>query len=240
MNTNPDQTNTRPAGPFAVLAGESLVGKRSYIGVLTHDAGVPEVKLPTSINQVPLYLINEEGADAALVAIEPLAEGGPARRAVLKGACNPGDVLVLAAIAGADAGKIRALPADAGVYVQLGVAEEVGVDTQHLLFRPTLKLIVVPTVVAAPGAATSTNGAAALAIPGALTSADGIAAAAAADLAALAAEAEKIGDDVRAVHAAMLLAQAETEKIGDDARAALAKIAAIHTALVANGQLVIA
>lgn len=66
---------------------------------------------------------------------------------------------------------------------------------------------------------TSTNGVAAAAIPGALTSTDGVAAAAAADLAALAAEAEKIGDDTRAIHAAMLLAQAENEKIGDDVRA---------------------
>lgn len=72
---------------------------------------------------------------------------------------------------------------------------------------------------AIPGALTSTNGVAAAAIPGALTSTDGVAAAAAADLAALAAEAEKIGDDTRAIHAAMLLAQAENEKIGDDVRA---------------------
>jgi len=72
---------------------------------------------------------------------------------------------------------------------------------------------------AVPGALTSTDGTAAAAVPGALTSTDGTAAAAAADLAALAAEAEKIGDDVRDVHAAMLLAQAETEKIGDDVRA---------------------
>jgi hypothetical protein len=72
---------------------------------------------------------------------------------------------------------------------------------------------------AIPGVLTSTNGVAGAAIPGALTSTDGTAAAASADLAALAAEAEKIGDDVRAVHAAVLLAQAESEKIGDDVRA---------------------
>jgi len=78
------------------------------------------------------------------------------------------------------------------------------------------------TVVADPASATSTNGAAALAIPGALTSTNGVAAAAAADLAALAAETEKIGDDVRAVHAAMPCPGRE-RKIGDDARAALAK-----------------
>lgn len=83
--------------------------------------------------------------------------------------------------------------------------------------------------------ATSTNGTAAAAIPGALTSTDGTAAAAAADLAALAAEAEKIGDDVRAVHAAALLAQAETEKIGDDVRAVVTLVNELRAALVALG-----
>lgn len=83
--------------------------------------------------------------------------------------------------------------------------------------------------------ATSTNGVAAAAIPGALTSTNGTAAAAAADLAALAAEAEKIGDDVRAIHAAALLAQAEAEKIGDDARAAVVLVNELRAALVAAG-----
>jgi len=91
------------------------------------------------------------------------------------------------------------------------------------------------TVVADPAAATSTNGVAGAAIPGALTSTDGTAAAAAADLAALAAEAEKIGDDTRAIHAAVLLAQAENEKIGDDARAALATVLEVVNALQAQG-----
>lgn len=91
------------------------------------------------------------------------------------------------------------------------------------------------TEVAAPTAATSTNGVAAAAIPGALTSTDGVAAAATADLPALAAEAEKIGDDVRAVHAAALLAQAENEKIGDDVRALITNVTALRTALVNHG-----
>ncbi len=203
FNTNPDQTNTRPAGPFAVLAGENLTGKRSHLVVLTHDTGVPEVKLPTGNNDLALHLLNEEGVDAALVAVEPLAQGGPSRRIKLKDTCEPGDVLVLADTAGAEKGKVRKLPATAGVYVQIGISEEHGVDTQHVLVRPFLKVVVVASVVAAPAAATSTDGVAA----------------AAADLAALKAEAELIGDDVRALRT---------------------KVAAIHTALVANGQLVIA
>ena len=34
----------------------------------------------------------------------------------LKGTCNPGDTLVLAAIAGSDAGMVRLLPTAAGTY----------------------------------------------------------------------------------------------------------------------------
>lgn len=200
---NPDQTNTRPAGPFLVAAGEDLTGMRSRLVKLTHDGGVPEVKLPATTNDLPLYLLDEEGADTELVSVEPLVDGGPSRRIVLKGTCNPGDTLVLAAIAGADAGKVRALPAVAGVYVQIGTAEEVGVDTQHVLCRPTMKLVVVASVVAAPAACASTDGTAAAAV----------------DLAAL---------------------KAETELVGDDVRALRAKVAAIHTALVANGQIVAA
>lgn len=98
----------------------------------------------------------------------------------------------------------------------------------------------VASLVTAPAAATSTNGTLTATAPAALTSTDGVAAAAAADLPGLAAEAEKIGDDVRALHAKYTLAIAEAEKASDDAREALAKTAAIHTALVAQGVLKIA
>lgn len=102
------------------------------------------------------------------------------------------------------------------IAIQAGAANEL---IQAVLIRPySIGAVVL----------TSTNGTAAAAIPGALTSTNGTAAAAAADLAALAAEAEKIGDDVRAIHAAVLLAQAESEKQGDDIRA-------IYAALVAAG-----
>lgn len=59
------------------------------------------------------------------------------------------------------------------------------------------------------------------AAPSALTSTDGTAAAASGSLANLAAEAEKIGDDVRALHAKYTLAVAELEKLADLTRALL-------------------
>jgi len=150
---NPDQTNTRPAGPFAVLAGEDLTGKRSFLVVLTHAASVPEVKLPTTNNALALYQLMEEGVDAALVEVEPISSGGRARRFVLKDACEPGDILVLADTAGADKGKVRKLPAGAGIYVQVAIAEEKGVDTQHVLARPFLKIVHVASADTITGAA---------------------------------------------------------------------------------------
>ena len=39
------QSNTR-YGDFRVLAGESLVGMEGRLVKMTHDTGVPEVKLP--------------------------------------------------------------------------------------------------------------------------------------------------------------------------------------------------
>ena len=131
------QSNTR-VGDFRVLAGESLVGMTGRLVKLTHDTGVPEVKLPESNDDYALYVVLEGGADAALAAVRPI-EAGRTVRVTLKGACNPGDVLVLADVTtAADKGKVRALPATAGTYRGLGIAEEIGVDGQFVLVRPAL------------------------------------------------------------------------------------------------------
>ena len=131
------QSDTR-SGTFRVLAGEDLSEKKGYLAVLTHDTGVPEVKLPTSVGAYAFYLVDDDGVDAAYVDVEPL-EAGRNVRAVLKGTCNPGDVLVLADTgAAADKGKVRALPASAGTYRGLAIAEEKGVDGQLVLCRPAM------------------------------------------------------------------------------------------------------
>lgn len=139
---NPDQTNTKPMGPIPVLAGEALTGKRSYLAMLTHDTGVAEVKLPTSVLDLAIYQIDEDVLDGELTSVNPLVSGGGQVRVPLKGTCNPGDKLVLAdPSTPADKGKIRALPATVGTYVQIGIAEEVGIDTQQVRLRPLVKLI---------------------------------------------------------------------------------------------------
>ena len=125
-------------GSFRVLAGEALTDLENYLVKLTHDTGVPEVLLPTSNDDYALYLVLDGAADAENVDVEPL-EAGQSCRITLKGTCNPGDVLVLADVGtAADKGKVRALPAAAGTYRGLAIAEEKGVDGQYVLCRPAL------------------------------------------------------------------------------------------------------
>lgn len=131
------QSNTR-VGDFRVLAGETLTGMEGRLVKLTHDTGVPEVKLPAANDDYAIYVLLEGGADAALVSVRPM-EVGRTVRATLKGTCNPGDVLVLADIGtAADKGKVRALPATPGTYRGLAIAEEIGVDGQLVVARPAL------------------------------------------------------------------------------------------------------
>ena len=128
------QSNTR-TGDLTFPAGENLTGKEDLLVKLTHDNGAPEVKLPTAITDAALYLLVDGDADTKTVGVRPL---DPNRnlRIRLKGTCNPGDTLVLAAIADDDAGKVRALPAAAGTYRALLTAEEAGVDGQLVKCRP--------------------------------------------------------------------------------------------------------
>ena len=131
------QSDTQ-VGDLVFLAGESLTGKEGLLVFLTHDTGVPEVKLPASNDAYALYLLIDGGADGEHVSVRVLE---PSRnvRLTLKGTCNAGDVLVLADVGtSADKGKVRALPSVAGTYRGLAVAEEKGVDGQYVLARPCL------------------------------------------------------------------------------------------------------
>ncbi|MEI7901860.1 MAG: hypothetical protein WCK89_16520 [bacterium] len=132
-----NQSDTR-IGDVAVLAGEDLTDKEGLLVVMTHDTGVPEVKLPTSNDDHVPYLVIEGAADGESVSLRPLEIGRNARL-TLKGTCNPGDVLVLADVATpADAGKVRVLPSVGGTYRGIAIAEEKGVDGQFVLARPCL------------------------------------------------------------------------------------------------------
>ncbi len=131
------QSNTR-VGDFRVLAGESLMGMEGRLVKMANDTGVPKVKLPEANDDYAVYVLLEGGAAGALVSVRPVGIWRSAR-VTLKGACNPGDVLVLADIAtAADRGKVRSLPATVGTYRGLAIAEEVGVEGQLVQVRPAL------------------------------------------------------------------------------------------------------
>jgi hypothetical protein len=103
---------------------------------MTHDGGVPEVKLPDDVADKARYVVIEEAVDGSLCSVAPL-HGDRNVRLKLKGTCNPGDVIVPAAIDGTADGKVQALPATPDVYFGIGIAEEVGVEGQLVLVRPT-------------------------------------------------------------------------------------------------------
>ena len=129
------QSNTR-VGDFRVLAGENLTGMEDRLVVMGQDGGVAEVALPAANSDFAVYLLVEGGADGKLVSVRPV-QADRNVRVVLKGTCNPGDVMVLADVAtAADKGKVRTLPVAAGTYRGLGISEQVGVDGQLVLVRP--------------------------------------------------------------------------------------------------------
>jgi hypothetical protein len=113
-----------------------LTGKEGYLAKM-NDAWGPVVELVKFAGDRPLYVVVEGAAVSKLASVRPL---DPARnvRMVLSGTCNPGNTLVAMVEAGANNGKVQALPAGAGTYLGLAVAEEAGVDGQLVLARPSL------------------------------------------------------------------------------------------------------
>lgn len=181
----PTQTNTLPGtGTRVYNSGEDLSAMEGRVVKVVDGGSIPELLLPTSIADICLFVLVDGGAldtDSQVLPLTP----GEERRIRCNGAASAGGIAVLEAIAGANIGKVRALPAAAGVYFSPGSFAEDAVDEQLAKINPLPRMIVVPDSVAAAAALTST---------------DGVAAAAAANLAGLATEAEKIGDDVRALH----------------------------------------
>ena len=131
------QSDTR-FGALRVLAGGDLTGKEGFLVKMADGDGVLEALLPEDNGDLALYVVQDGAEEGVLADVIPL-EAGRNARLKLKGACAPGDVLVLADTAtAADKGKVRALPAAAGTYRGLAIAEEKGVDGQLVLCRPAL------------------------------------------------------------------------------------------------------
>lgn len=175
------QTNVK-SGRFAVNSGQALTDLEGYL-VKPADAGSElEVLLPTAVSDLCLYVVEDGAAHDSDSEVLPLVDGDQVR-IVAKGTGSAGAVLTLAAISGSDIGKVRSIPATAGPHFSVGIAEEDFVDGQHVLVRVYKRTVIVATSVTDA----TTDGAAA----------------AAADLAALKAETELIGDTLRALLAAL-------------------------------------
>jgi hypothetical protein len=128
------QTNTRP-GAIKLKAGESLVGYEGFLVKVKNVAGEARLVRPEAVTDDALFVLQEGAGEGGFATAIPLH---PAQnfRARLKGACEPGDRLCLAGAG--DYGKVRAVPADAGTYFVLALAEEKGVDGQNVKLRPAM------------------------------------------------------------------------------------------------------
>ena len=131
------QSNTR-VGDFPMAAGEDLSGMEGRLVKVSHDGGAAEVVLPTDNGDFAFFVLVEGVAVGRQAGVRPI-EAGRNVRLRLVGTCNPGDVLVLAdGTTPANKGKVRALPAEAGTYRGLAIAEEAGIDGQLVLARPAM------------------------------------------------------------------------------------------------------
>lgn len=127
------------------LANEDLTGKEGLLCRLINNAGKPNVKLPDANTDRVNFIVDDGGAVASNVSIDPLTRTRQYRTTVKDGG-ETGDILVLADVAtAADRGKLRKLPAAAGTYYAVGVAEDHYVAGQSVLWRPVgREAIVVP------------------------------------------------------------------------------------------------
>lgn len=129
------QTNVK-SGPIVARCGEDLTNAADLLAAMVNEGGIATMYLPTSQDDLVPYLVlegAEAGENGSFMPLHPAQN----IRIPIVGTCNPGDTLVLAdpEVAG-QPGKVTVLPAAAGSYRGIGIAEEQGVDGQLLLLRP--------------------------------------------------------------------------------------------------------
>ncbi len=132
------QTNVK-RGDLTFTAAANLASKESCLARIINDGGVAKVNLVTAINQYAMYVILAGSAAGAPTSVRPI-EQGMQMRLVLVGTCNPGDPLAPDA---AGSGGVEVATGDA-LYHVLALAEEAGVDGQHVLCRAVPATAFVP------------------------------------------------------------------------------------------------
>lgn len=167
-----------PYRTFAESTTDALTDKEFFLVAL--DTNENTVKLATSVDDAIGVLYEKRPGDPH-VNVRLLGKGGTVK-------VKAGGVIAKGArVIWGTGGKVITKPTSAGVARTLGVKLSQGnsADGDIIEIDDIVERARVASVVA-------------------LTSTDGTAAAASASLANLAAEAEKIGDDVRAIHAALV------------------------------------
>lgn len=131
---NETQSNTR-RGPFPIAANADLTSKEGYLAKIVNSSGVAKAALPAAAGDHTPFLITDGVASGENATLEPIiAEKNFRMR--LNGTCVPGDEIVREDETGADTGKVRKLPAGAGTYTRVGIAEETGADEGLVAIRP--------------------------------------------------------------------------------------------------------
>ncbi len=175
-NTNPANWGTHVGGRVTFLA-DAAISTRYKLVKKGSDA--EHIAIPTATADEPIgVLLDEPSAAEQAATVELLGPNDRTVPMVAGGAITDGADVYMD-----DAGDVTVKPTAAGTYWKVGTARGAWSTGEVVPVIPckARKLIVVA----------------------ALTSTNGTAAAASADLAALAAEAEKIGDDLRSIAAAL-------------------------------------
>lgn len=131
---NDFQSNTKK-GSIAVESNEDLTGKEGYLVKIVNSSGEKKAALPSAAGDETPYFINDGAASGNISELKPMRPDEQVRLR-LNGTCDLWDVIVREDETGADKGKVRKLPASAGTYTRVGIAEEDGEDEQLLLIRP--------------------------------------------------------------------------------------------------------
>lgn len=147
----PSQSNTQ-SGPRKYNSGEALTDMEGRLVKLVDGGSIAELLLPEAVTDVCLFVVGDGNALDTDSEVIPL-EVGTEIRIRANGAGAAGAILVLEAIAGANIGKVRTIPAVAGLYFSPGVAAEDWVDEQLVKVNPLPRLVRVVSADTLTGAA---------------------------------------------------------------------------------------
>jgi hypothetical protein len=134
------QSNTQQ-GRIPVNSAEDLSAKNGFLTKLTDGGSIAETALPTAVDDLALYVVDDGGVEDQPTLLAPLTPNKQVRIKA-KGTGSAGAVLALAdPSTPADKGKVRALPSTPGQHFSPGTAEEDFIDGQLVLLRPMPRLV---------------------------------------------------------------------------------------------------